>query len=196
MSRIARSMRVYVPSRESSNYVCFSIDICSSIYVCFNLIHIVFQYICNSYSHNYVCSIIARTRIIISKVKGKVCFHVPKYPVRWTAQSTLHFTPWQTCSFRHQVDFSGKHSAMLQLLHEDYSLTFPPLSITRYSSIQLSELGHCGENENAQASKQQRRDSNAGSLDRMPGILPLSYRAPLSVFQYVVPNHTIMYVLV
>ena len=189
MFRIARSMRVYVPSRESSNYVCFSIDICFSIYVCFNTYSVSR---CNSYSHNYVCSIIARTRITISKVKGKVCFHVPKYPVRWTAQGTLHFTPWQTCSFRHQVDFSGKHSAILQLLHEYYSLTFPLPSIATYSSIQLSELGHRGENENDQASKQQRRDSNAGSLECMPGILPLSYRAPLSVFQYVVPNHTII----
>ena len=33
---------------------------------------------------------------------------------------------------------------------EDNSLTFPLLSIARYSFIQLSELGHCGENENAQ----------------------------------------------
>ena len=35
----------------------------------------------------------------------------------------------QTCSFRHQLDFSGKNSATLQLLCEDYLLTFSPLSI-------------------------------------------------------------------
>ena len=35
---------------------------------------------------------------------------------------------------------------------EDHSLIFPPPSITRYSFIQLSELGCCGENENAQIS--------------------------------------------
>ena len=29
------------------------------------------------------------------------------YPVRWTVQNALHFTPWQTCPFRHQLDFSG-----------------------------------------------------------------------------------------
>ena len=32
-----------------------------------------------------------------------------QYPLRWNAQSTLHFTSWQTCPFRHQLDFSGKH---------------------------------------------------------------------------------------
>ena len=35
---------------------------------------------------------------------------------RWTIQSALHFSPWQNYSFRHQLDFSGKLSAMLQLL--------------------------------------------------------------------------------
>ena len=69
--------------------------------------------------------------------------------------TSLHFTPWQTCSFRHQLDFSGKHSAMLQLLRKDFSLTFPALTIARYSFKQLSELGRRGENENGQASKQQ-----------------------------------------
>ena len=47
-------------------------------------------------------------------------------------------------------DCSGKHSATLHLLCEDYSLTFPRLSIARYIFIQLSELlvGHCGKNKN------------------------------------------------
>ena len=35
------------------------------------------------------------------------------YPVRWTTQSPLHFTPWQTCSFQHQFDLFGKYSATL-----------------------------------------------------------------------------------
>ena len=46
----------------------------------------------------------------------------------------------------------GKQSATLHLLCED-SLTYPPLSIARYSFTQLRELGHHGENENHQASK-------------------------------------------
>ena len=78
-----------------------------------------------------------------------------------------HFTPHpppprQTCSFRHPLDFSGKYSAMQQLLHGDYPLTFPPLSKARCSFIQLSELGRCGENENAKALKQQQRGVEPG----------------------------------
>ena len=49
--------------------------------------------------------------------------------------------------------FSGKHSSHTAITREDYSLTFPPLSIVRYSFIQLSELGHRGENENVQTSQ-------------------------------------------
>ena len=60
------------------------------------------------------------------------------YAVRWTPQSTLHVTHWQTCSIRHQLDFSGKLSSHAAITHDDYSLTFPPPS--RYSFIQLSEL--------------------------------------------------------
>ena len=59
--------------------------------------------------------------------------------------------PWQTCSFRHQLGFSGKHSSHAAIKRNDYSLTSPPLSIARF--IQLSELGHWEGNENAQSSK-------------------------------------------
>ena len=43
-----------------------------------------------------------------------------------------------------------------------YSLTFPLLSIARYSFIQLNELGHCGEIENAQASKRWQKGFEPG----------------------------------
>ena len=36
-------------------------------------------------------------------IKGKGCFYIAQYSVRWIAQSALHFClPWQTCSFRHR----------------------------------------------------------------------------------------------
>ena len=79
-------------------------------------------------------------------------FYIAQYPVRWTLRS-LYTPPLQTCSFRYQLDFSGKHSSHAAITHEDYSLTFPPVSIARYSFIQLSELGHCGEIKKAQTSK-------------------------------------------
>ena len=54
--------------------------------------------------------------------------------------------PWQTCSFRNQLYFSGNHSSHAAITCEHCSFTFPPPSIAKYSFIQLSELGHCGEN--------------------------------------------------
>ena len=48
----------------------------------------------------------------------------------------------------------GSILARQQLRAKTKSLTFSPLSIARYSFIQLSRLRHHGENENAQTSKQ------------------------------------------
>ena len=47
----------------------------------------------------------------------------------------------------------GSILAMQQLRAKTKSLTFPPLSIARYSFIQLSRLRRREENENAQTSK-------------------------------------------
>ena len=74
--------------------------------------------------------------------------YIAQYPVHWTAQNALHFTALQTCSFRHRLDFSEKHSSHAAIMREDYSLTFSTQYIARYSFIQLGELGCCGENEN------------------------------------------------
>ena len=83
--------------------------------------------------------------VILFSVWGKQVegsFYIAHYPVRWTAQSALHFClPWQTCSFRHQLGFSGSILARQQLCAKAKSPPFPPLSIARYSFIQLSEPG-------------------------------------------------------
>ena len=52
----------------------------------------------------------------------KGTFYIAQYPVRWTAQSALPFLPpppWQTCSFRHQLGFSGKHSSHAAIMRND-----------------------------------------------------------------------------
>ena len=77
------------------------------------------------------------------------------------------FHPLQTSAFHHQIDFSGKHAAMLQLPCEDYSL-----SMTVYSFIHLSELNPYGENENALTLKQQQR----GFKPRFPRLSLAFYR--------------------
>ena len=50
----------------------------------------------------------------------------------------------------------------MQQLRNDYSLTFPPLSIARYSCIQLSRLRGREVKENAQTSKQYQRGFEPG----------------------------------
>ena len=67
-----------------------------------------------------------------------------------------------------------QHSATLR---DDYSITFPQLSIARSSFIHLSELGHHGENEILKLRNSSIRDSNPGSLDRESGVLPRSNHA-------------------
>ena len=51
--------------------------------------------------------------------------------------------PWQNCSIKHHLNFSGKHPAMLHLMHEGGLHKYPPLSIARHSCMQLSELEQC-----------------------------------------------------
>ena len=53
--------------------------------------------------------------------KVKLSSYTAQYPIVSTAQSDLHVTPWQTCSIKHHLDFSGKYLATLQLMRKDYS---------------------------------------------------------------------------
>ena len=69
---------------------------------------------------------------------------------------------------------------MQQLRATNKSLTFPPLSIARYSFTQLSQQGRqWREGKCPTFQTVAKGDSNLGSLDCESGILPLSYRAPL-----------------
>ena len=52
-------------------------------------------------------------------IQQKGSFYTAQYPVRRTAQSALHSAPWQTCSFRHQLGFSGKHSSQAAITRND-----------------------------------------------------------------------------
>ena len=44
---------------------------------------------------------------------------VAQYPVCSIAQSALHFTPWQTCPFRHQLGCSWNHSSHAAITRND-----------------------------------------------------------------------------
>ena len=103
--------------------------------------------------------------------QGKVSSYIVQYPVL----SILHFTPSQTCSMKHHLNVFVKNSAMLQLMHEGCSYEYPPLSIARYSFLQLSELEQCRVNKLAQGFNTAAQDSNPGSLSLESKALPLSH---------------------
>ena len=101
------------------------------------------------------------------KKKKKKCFYIALYPVRWTFTLSSPGRPVQP--------FSASLGSILamQQLRNDYSLTFPPLSIARYSFIQLRRREV---KENAQTSMRTRALSIAS-----PAFYQLSYRAPHAV---------------
>ena len=108
---------------------------------------------------------------------GKGSFYIAQYPVRWTAQSALHFLPSLADLFI-PTPFSaspGSILAMQQLCATTKSLTFPPLSIARYSFIQLSQQGRqWREGKCPIFQTVAKGDSNSGSLDCESGVLPLA----------------------
>ena len=67
--------------------------------------------------------------------KGKVSFYIAQYPFRWITQSTLHFTSAKHVHSDTNSNSLGSILAMQQLRAMTKSLTFPPLSIARYSFI-------------------------------------------------------------
>ena len=81
--------------------------------------------------------------LLILVKKGKCSFYIAQYPVRWTAQSafTLFAFPDRPVHSNANSASPGSILATLQLRGETKSITFPPLSIARYSFIQRSQLG-------------------------------------------------------
>ena len=87
---------------------------------------------------------------LAEELKGKGMVYIALYPVRWTAQSTLHFPPLADLFIPTPFSASLGSILAMQQLRNDYSLTFPPLSIARYSFMQLRRREV---KENAQTSK-------------------------------------------
>ena len=124
--------------------------------------------LCNLFSFNR-CAVAMASLFLIStsnaghnKKKVKVWFYIALYPVRWTAQSALHFPPLADLFIPTPFSASLGSILAMQQLGNDYSLTYPPLSIARYSFIQLSRLRRREVKENAQTSKRYQRGFEPG----------------------------------
>ena len=88
--------------------------------------------------------------------------YIAQYPVLWTAHRALHVTSGRSVHSDTNSTSLGSHAAYcLKTIHSHFHHR-----LKTYLFIQLSELRHCGENENAQTLKKwQRDDSNPGYLD-------------------------------
>ena len=91
-----------------------------------------------------------------------IWFYIALYPVHWTAQRALHFPPLADLFIPTPFSASLGSILAMQQLRNDYSLTFPPLPIARYSFIQLSRLRRREVKENAQTSKRYQRGFEPG----------------------------------
>ena len=110
----------------------------------------------------------------------KASSYIAQYPVLRTVQSALHFTSLADLFTQTPSRLLWEASShMLQLMREGCSYTYPPLSIARYSFIQLSELEQCRVKKSAQGFNNAAQGSNPGSSSREYEALPLSHFALL-----------------
>ena len=108
--------------------------------------------------------------------KVKASCYIAQYPVFRTVHSALHFTSLTDLFTKTPSRLLWEASShMLQLMREGCSYTYPPLSIARYSFIQLSELEQCRVKKLAQCFNTAAQDSNPGSRSRESEALPLSH---------------------
>ena len=113
------------------------------------------------------------------KGKGSFLYSAVSSALDRTKRFTLFASPGRPVHSNTNSASPGSILAMQQLRAAAKSLTFPPLSIARYSFIQLSQLGRQWREQKCPTFETvPKGDSNPGSLDYESGILPLSYRAP------------------
>ena len=109
----------------------------------------------------------------------KASSYIAQYPVLRTIQNALHFTSLTDLFTQTPSRLLWEASShMLQLMHEG-SYTYPPLSMARYSFIQLSELEQCRVKKPAWGFNTTAQDSNPGCCSRESVALdlPLSHCA-------------------
>ena len=112
----------------------------------------------------------------------KVSSYIAQYSILRIAQSASHFTSLTKLFNQTQSQLLWKASShMLQLMREVCLYTYPPLSIARYSVIQLSELEQCRVKKLAQGFNTAAQNSNPGLPSRESEALPLSHCALLTL---------------
>ena len=120
------------------------------------------------------------------KVKSQFLYSAVSSPLDRSKRFTLFASPGRPVHSDTNSASPGTILARQQLRAKAKSLTCPPLSIARYSFIQLSEQWRQWRERKCPIFETvTKRDSNPGSLDCESGIPPLSYRAIFNVLLYV-----------
>ena len=92
----------------------------------------------------YLVSCACQTIKYIPSKNVKTSSYIAQYLILRTVQSALHFTSLTDLFTQPPPRLLWEVSShMLQLMREGCSYTYPPLSISRYSCTQLSELEQC-----------------------------------------------------
>ena len=111
--------------------------------------------------------------------KGSFLYCAVSSPLDRSRRFTLFALPDRPVHSDTNSASLGSILAMQHLRAKTKSLTFPPLSIARYSFIQQSQLGHQWRERKCPIFEMVAKgDSNPDSLDCETGILPLSYSTP------------------
>ena len=109
-------------------------------------------------------------------LQGKWVNNNAQYPILRITQSALYFTSLTDLFTQSPPRLLWEASShMQQLMREDCSYAYPPLSIARYSFTQLSVLVQCRVNKLANGFNTAAQDSNPGPLSRKLEALPLSH---------------------
>ena len=88
-----------------------------------------------------VCVVCVCVVACISKSKGRFLYSAVSSPLDHSTRFTCFASPGRPVHSDTNSAFPGSILARQQLRAKAKSLTFPPLSIARYSFIQLSQLG-------------------------------------------------------
>ena len=143
--------------------------------------------LCARIQHSMALSV--RVHVLYHCKKGKGSFYivisVVSSPLDGSNRYTLFASPGRHVNSDTNSASLGSILAMQQLRATTKSLTFPPLSIARYSFIQLSQLGRQWRERKFQIFETVAKgDSNPVSLDCESGILLLSYSAPCAMSRF------------
>ena len=126
----------------------------------------------NRYQYNWALLILVVKSLFKKASKGKFLYSAASSPQDSSKHFTLYLILTDLFTQTPSRLLWEASSHMLQLMCEGYSYTYPPLSVARYSCIQLSELEQRRANKLAQGFNTAAQVSNPDPISRESEALP------------------------